>query len=197
MNLFYRIIYWPVRIVMGLWHPVVHISGRENIPAGGALICGNHSSYSDPLWAIFAMHEKKPFKIMAKASLLKIPLLGWFLKAYGVFGVHRGENDIGAIKTSMKILSSGEKMLMYPEGTRCPRGQRKPGKTGAVMLAARCGVPLLPLFVTNDKKPFRPLHLVIGEPITPEYAGRRPTSEELRRETDRLMDTIYRLGGQA
>ena len=43
---FYHAVFWPIRILMGFAHPIVHVRGLENIPDGPAVICCNHSSFS-------------------------------------------------------------------------------------------------------------------------------------------------------
>ncbi len=114
MNGLYTFLYALCRFGFFLWHPVFRVHGRENVPEGGALICCNHSGMADPLWVIFAMGRKNRMKIMAKVQLIRIPLLGPFLQWAGVFGVDRGNNDIGAIKTALRVLKEGQKLLLFP-----------------------------------------------------------------------------------
>ena len=148
MRMFYAVIYTIIWPFFNLVHPHRAI-GREHIPEGGVLVCGNHTSLSDPLFLAFAFHKKYQLRPMAKAELLRVPFIGWILKRVGVFGVERGKSDVGAIKQAMKYLKEGEKVLLYPEGTRvrASRGEESEPKTGAAMLAVRCGVPILPVYV--------------------------------------------------
>ena len=59
---FYHAVFWPIRILMGFAHPIVHVRGLENIPDGPAVICCNHSSFSDAIWviAVFYTHLTLP-----------------------------------------------------------------------------------------------------------------------------------------
>ena len=138
MRMFYAVIYTIIWPFFNLVHPHRAI-GRERIPEGGVLVCGNHTSLSDPLFLAFAFHKKYQLRPMAKAELLRVPFIGWILKRVGVFGVERGKSDVGAIKQAMKYLKEGEKVLLYPEGTRvrASRGEESEPKPGRPCW--RCG----------------------------------------------------------
>ena len=98
-----------------LVHPC-RLIGRERLPAGGGLFCANHTAMSDPLCLLAALGVKWNVHVMAKAELMRIPVLGWILKQAGIFGVERGKSDVGAIKTAMKFLKSSSPFLK-PEPT--------------------------------------------------------------------------------
>ncbi len=189
----YRALYWPLRVAMSLWHWPT-FSGRENVPQGSALICCNHAGFADPVWVILALKEKKTPWIIAKKSLLEIPVLGKFLALWGTFGVDRDKADVHALKTALQVLRQGDKLVIFPEGTRVKPGQQAPAKPGALAIAQRTEAPVIPMYVTQDRRPFRPVRCVIGKPFVPEYAGKRPTGQELERESARLLRTIYALG---
>ena len=175
MNGLYTFLYTLCRLGFFLWHPVFRVHGRENIPEGGALICCNHSGMADPLWVIFAMGRKNRMKIMAKVQLIRIPLLGPFLQWAGVFGVDRGNNDIGAIKTALRVLKEGQKLLLFPEGTRVRPPKRIPAKSGAAMLATRTDSLVVPVYVTPRSAPFVPVDLYFGTPYRMQYEGKKPS----------------------
>ena len=189
----YWFLYGVVRLGMFFWHPVFRVSGREHIPQGPCVICSNHVGMSDPIWTIFAFRPARLFRIMAKDQLMHVPLLKYLFRWIGMIGVKRGEGDIAAVKTALKALRDGEQLLIYPEGTRV-RETRLVAKTGAVMLAQRAGCPILPVYMQRRRYPFSPLHTVIGEPFFVQAAGAHPTAEELREQTDAMMDRIYAMG---
>lgn len=193
----YKCLYHIVHFAMRLWHPVFRVEGRENIPAdGNYLICANHSGLADPLWLLFALKctEKNP-KIMAKDSVLRIPILGIILKKIGVFGVKRGENDISAIKKGLATLKNGENLMLFPEGTRVKPGKVVEAKSGALLLAMRTATPVLPIYLQAQRRPFGPLRCVIGKAYLPQAENlRRPTPEELHSGSKELMQKIYALG---
>ena len=180
---------WPF---FNLFHPVRHV-GRKNIPEGAAVVCGNHSALSDPLFITFAMGRRHQLRAMAKMELMRVPVLGWLLGKAGIFGVERGKSDVGAIKTAINFLKSGDKVLLFPEGTRVKDGEDSAAKTGAAMLAIRTGVPFLPVYVPKKKNWFRFTTVVIGEPYYPELGEKKPTAEDYRVVADDLMKRIYAL----
>ena len=191
----YRIIYPIVWIFFYLFHPCRAIV-REHIPEGGAVICGNHTHASDPFFIVFAFRRCNPLAIMAKAELLRVPVIGPILRLVGVFGVDRGKSDVGAIKHALRLLKEGRKLLLFPEGTRVKEGADVEAKTGAAMLALRAGVPIVPVWIPSKRKWFRRTDVLIGEPFFPKAAGRRPTAEDYDRVTEEMMTRIEALKEQ-
>ena len=171
---------------------------RERIPDGAFIACPNHSSLLDPPMAAFALTKKHPVRIMAKKSLLEIPVIGWFMENGGVIGVDRGNADINAIKRSLRVLKDGYPMMIFPEGTRVKEiGARGEAHTGPVMLAMKTGVPLLPMYIPQGKKPFHRTTIVIGEPYTIAPALKRATNAELESAAAELLEKIYALAEES
>ena len=190
----YYLIYPIVRFVFFLTHPVYHVTGRENVPKGAYVLCCNHSSGSDPFWVIFAVRPKKVFRFLAKVEFKKMPVVGALMRLFGVIFVDRGHHDTAAINDAIRDIRSGDQLMLFPEGTRVHPGQHVPAKCGAIQLASVCGVPVLPMYLTRDKKLFHPLHAVIGMPYDPIPAGETRTREEQKVLAAELLDKIYALG---
>jgi len=201
MRKFYVTIFciaWPF---FSLFHPC-RLIGKERLPEGGGLFCANHSGLSDPVCLIAAMGHKRQIRVMAKAELLRVPVLGWILRKMGIFGVERGKSDVAAVKTALKFLKSGENVLIFPEGTRIKEGVDKHGnqseaKAGAAMLAVRTGVPIIPVYIPVKKRWFRFTNLVIGEPYYPHVEGKKGSAEEYHAIAEDMMSRIYALEEQA
>jgi len=193
MDWFFHLLYCVVWPYFRLIHPVRAV-GRENIPEGPAVICPNHTTAGDPFYVVFAFGFRWPMRAMAKMEIMRMPFIGWILSKAGVFGVNRDNTDLKAVKTAMKFLKEGDKLLMFPEGTRVHEGEDVQAKVGAALFATRTGVPLLPVYIQRKKKRFRRNTVVIGEPYYPEYEGRKPTSEELQVIARNLMDRVRALG---
>lgn len=132
-------------------------------------------------------------RAMAKIQIMRVPFIGWILGKAGVFGVDRGRADMKAVKTALKFLKDGNKLLMFPEGTRVHEGEDVSAKTGAAMFAARTGAPLLPVYIQPKKKLFRRNRVVVGRPYYPQFAGRKPTADELDAITRELMTRVHEL----
>lgn len=189
---------WPF---FSLFHPCRAV-GKEHLPEGGALFCANHTGLSDPICLVMSLGRSYQMRVMAKAEFMKIPILGFLLKKAGIFAVERGKSDIGAIKTAIKFLKAGEKVLLFPEGTRIKDGVDKYGnegeaKTGAAMLAVRTGVPVVPVYIPEKKRWFRFTTVVIGEPYYPQTESRKGSAEEYKTIAEDLMVRIRALGGEA
>lgn len=190
----YRFLRIIVLIVLHITHPVIRVTGRENIPDGPVILCCNHSSFSDPIFVIVGADLPELPRTMAKKSLLGIPLLGWLYRKLGAFPVDRDGADIAAIKTAMQTLREGKKLLIFPEGTRIRKGKVSEAHNGTMMIATRTQTQVLPVYLTAKKKFLRRIDLVFGKPYLPETADRRATEQELTALSEELLNKIYRLG---
>ena len=201
MKVVFTVLWCIAAPFFSLVHPC-RLVGRERLPSNGGLFCANHTGMSDPLCLIVSLGVKWNLHVMAKAELMRVPVLGWLLKQAGIFGVERGKSDVGAIKTAMKFLKSGESVLMFPEGTRIKNGVDKDGheseaKAGAAMLAVRTGVPLVPVYIPEKKRWFGITKVVIGEPYFPQVQSRKGSAEEYQVIAEDLMERIRALEEQA
>lgn len=104
---------------------------------------------------------------------------------------------MAALKEAMRVLRAGEKLLLFPEGTRVKEGEESEARTGAAMFATRTGAPLVPIYIPPKKRRFRKTTVVFGEAYYPEFEGRKPTPEDYQRIADDLMVRIRALGEMA
>lgn len=193
-QLTYKIIAFIVRICFRICHPVIRVEGRENIPAGSAVLCANHSNLTDPIWILaFARLEKLP-RTMSKKELFSNPFMRWLMKKVGGFPVDRDSTDITAIKTAMQTLKQGNKLLIFPEGTRVRNGKPSQPHSGAVLIAHRMKAPIVPIYLSTEKGLFRPIRLIFGTPYSVDYGGDKPNAEALEQSAAEMMKTIYTLG---
>lgn len=194
MNKFYVLIFSILWVLAGIFYPW-RTKGKEHIPEeGGAVLCANHTSFLDPILVMLAATKKRPLHIVAKAELFKVPVLNWILKGIGVIPVKRGLSDVGSFKACLRVLHDKGLLLIFPEGTRVKEGQAVDARAGAVVMAARAGVPVMPVYVEKKKRIFRKNSVVFGAPYKLEFEGRKPTHEESQRMTEQLMARINALG---
>lgn len=193
MNKVYAVLYCIIWVYMKLFFRW-EVSGAENIPDGGLLICGNHTTMGDPFYVLVSLGCHRQAHVMAKDEIMKWPVIGWIVKKAGVIGVKRGRSDVGAIKESMRVLKDGERLLLFPEGTRVKEGESVEAHNGAAMLATRTGVPILPVYISPRRKGEK-VQVIFGKPFTPEFEGRKATPDDLRRISSDLMGQIRALGG--
>ena len=192
MTKFYRIIYTIAAPIIHLLFPC-RVVGLEDFPEEGALLCANHVSGWDPIIIALNLPRDSRLTVMAKDSLFRIPLLGFLLKKLGIFPVKRGGNDLTAMKTAMKVLGGGNRLLVFPEGTRAEEQGEGEAKGGVTMMATRTGVPMVPIYCGGKHKFLRKTTIVFGKPYMPVIAGRRPTPDENRAIAQEILDRIYAL----
>ena len=195
-NKVYSVLYPIIWVFMRIFHPWNAVGG-DNIPEGQAVICGNHTTLGDPLYVVCAMGGKRQTHVMAKAEIMKWPVVGFLLKKAGVIGVNRGKSDMGAVKECLRALKNGEKLLMFPEGTRVKDGEDSEAHTGAAMFATRTGTPLVPVYIQPKKRRFRKTTVVFGTPYYPEFEGRKPSAGDYQRIADDLLARVRALGEKA
>ena len=163
---------FAVKIFGGLlkWLYRVEVVGTENDdPAVNYLICANHQALVDPI-LLATVFPKRTLRFMAKAELMKIPLLKQLITALGAYSVDRGGRDVGAIKKTIELLKDGESIVMFPQGTR--RKGIDPKKTsvkfGCAMMALRAKASILPVYIKTENhrvQMFRKTVIHIGKGI--------------------------------
>jgi len=192
----------------------MRIEGREHLPAAGAyVIAPMHRSYVDT--PITACITSRRVRFMGKQEVWKYRPIGWFVSALGAFPVNRGSADREALNRCIRVLQGGEPLVLFPEGERKDGPVVHPLFDGAAYVAARAGVPIIPVGIGGSAevmprhaKMIRPrkVCVVIGEPIHIDLAGAdggvagvpprrvpraavKAASEELSVELQRLFDT--------
>ena len=181
-------IFWPTR--------VVNKQNGLKVEKNAVYTC-NHYSKVDSFIPCFALFNKEAH-ILAKYELFINPIAGWFLYKMGAIPVRRGEADIDAVKSVLKVLKDGKKLLIFPEGTRNKEGSQEMSefKTGTARFAIRTKSPIVPMVYHSSPKLFKRNYLYIGEPFTLEefYGARTPEQMHAATEVVReKMDEVRRL----
>ena len=178
----------------------VHVHGRENVPKeGGAIVCANHLSLSDPVTIAAAFPRQLSF--LAKAELFNVPVLKHLIRALGARPLDR-RGDVSAIKKSTALVKEGQLLLIFPQGTR-RKGQNPadtPFKNGAGTIAVHADVPMIPVCIKMKKMRWcflRRIDIIIGKPIplTAPECENETASESAARATKCVMQELYTLGG--
>ncbi|MGI6029411.1 MAG: lysophospholipid acyltransferase family protein [Candidatus Heteroscillospira sp.] len=185
MNKFYRFIVALLSPLVKLVYPY-RLTVHGELPRGAAVVCANHSSYIDPVLVAVIFGKNNYLRFMGKVELFRIPLLGAFLRKLGAFPVDREGGDIEALRTSIDVLKSGSKLMLFPEGTRVSDDDAVAAKTGAVRLASRHKVPIVPVFISRDKRIFRKFDVCVGESYNLDKLPR----SEYPAAAEELMDKI-------
>jgi 1-acyl-sn-glycerol-3-phosphate acyltransferase len=185
----------------------LEVRGRENLPAEGAFVLAPvHRSNIDFLLA--ATTRPQRMRYMGKASIWKYPTLGRFFSMLGAFPVHRGTADRESLRTCIRVIENGESLVLFPEGSRRSGPVVKDLFDGAAYVAARSGVPIVPVGIGGSEAAMPPgkvfisphkVVVVIGEPIvagTSEGPSRAPR-RVVREMTDRLHASLQAVFDEA
>ncbi len=195
-RLAYRIAWIPFAVaIRALFRLRVH--GKQNLPDGPFVLSAMHRSFLDT--PVVGVMTARRLRFMGKESLWDSRLLGGFLTLMGGFPVERGHADRTALRAAEDVLRLGEPLVMFPEGTRRegPRLDRDEFHDGPSFVAARAGVPIVPVGIGGSARALplgaripRPRRIVavIGDPIPPPslVEGRLPR-RAVRELTDRLF----------
>ena len=128
------------------------------------ILIGNHLSNLDPIIAALAV-KRYQLHFLAKKELAKVGIVRWFLTKLNTIFVDRHNSDMEAMRTCMKVTRNGGALCIFPEGTRHHQGLMEEIESGVALMALRSGAPLMPVYITGKLRLFRPLEVVIGEPI--------------------------------
>ncbi|MGC8555311.1 MAG: lysophospholipid acyltransferase family protein [Candidatus Acidulodesulfobacterium sp.] len=129
----------------------VDITGAENISTQKSyIITPNHQSYFD-IFVLLASLDLN-FKFIAKASLFKIPFLGWAMKRLGYIPIDRENlrSALKSVKKSTELIKNKTSILIFPEGTRSLDGKLLSFKKGGLnMFLKQGGITVLPVAING------------------------------------------------
>jgi 1-acyl-sn-glycerol-3-phosphate acyltransferase len=130
----------------------VKVSGTERIPAGPCLFVANHTSSADAPAVVGAIPRR--IAILLKKSLFAYPIVGQAFTLAHFIPVERGDHEsaIASLEKATEAMRDGQSFLIYPEGTRSPDGRLQEFKRGAVVMAIKAGVPIVPMVCAGAHK---------------------------------------------
>jgi 1-acyl-sn-glycerol-3-phosphate acyltransferase len=171
MTPIYRLGYTISKVVAKLGFRL-RIYGRENlIEDGPAILASNHASYLDP--PLVGVSCRKDVYFLARKSLFERPVIGPLIGQLNTIPVDRDRGDVGAVRAMIKLLKSGNRVLVFPEGTRSKDGNLQPARAGVGLLIAKSLAPVVPVRVFGSYAAlprsggirFVPITVVIGKPL--------------------------------
>jgi 1-acyl-sn-glycerol-3-phosphate acyltransferase len=176
---------------------------KKKVPKKGAFIlASNHVSHLDP--PAMASASPRMVHFMARRTLLDNWLFRVVIGRCGLIPVKRGEADIGAMKTAIRLLKSGEAIFLFPEGTRSETGEMNEAQPGIGYLSLMTGSPIVPAYVEGTDKAlpkganrikFGRVSVYFGDLIEPQRLGLPGDKKEAaQRLSDHVVEEIKRLG---
>ena len=197
---------WQIEAARVLCGVQVRVTGMENLPQGKtspAILLVKHQSTLETFLIPTLMPH--PLAYVFKRELIFIPFFGWAIGRMDMIHIDRSQRAQAfnrVVEQGKRLLAQGIWVIMFPEGTRIPRGEQGVYKLGGTRLAVATGAPVVPIAVTSAKcwprKAFikRPgiVDVSIGKPIPSE--GRAP--DEMMREVEAWIEgEMRRLDPQA
>lgn len=188
------------------------VVGHENIPtSGGVILASNHLSFIDSVFLPLVMDRRVSF--LAKSDYYTARgLKGWaiknFLTATGMLPIDRsgGKASEASLNTGLRVLTRGEVLGIYPEGTRSPDGRLYRGRTGVARMILEGGVPVVPVVMVDTEKVMpigaripkvQRIGVIIGKPLDfSRFEGMEGDRFILRAITDEIVYELMRLGEQ-
>ncbi len=158
-------IYWAgVKGVMFFVRAVgvkVKVKGIERIPPGVCLFAANHTSSADAPAVVGAIPRR--IAVLLKESLFKWPIVGQAFRSAHFIPVNRSahESAVASVEKATEAMRAGQSFLIYPEGTRSPDGRLQRFKKGAVVMAIKAGVQIVPIACSGAQKVMGKRSLVI------------------------------------
>jgi 1-acyl-sn-glycerol-3-phosphate acyltransferase len=189
-----RLSIWGAKAICGV-HARLH--GFDRLPDSAVVLLPKHQS----TWETFAFPGLMPHPLcyVFKRELLYIPFFGWAMARMDMIHIDRSRRADAwnrVAEQGRRYMDKGHWVIMFPEGTRAPRGGKGTYKAGGTRLAIDTGRPVLPIAVTSarcwPRKSFVLRPGVIDVSVGPAIpsTGRKP--DELMREVELWIEAEMR-----
>jgi len=176
MTLTYHFWYTLSKIAARFFFNYRVIHPERLLEEGPVILASNHQSYFDP--PLVGICSRRDVYYLARKTLLDAPMLGNLLPHINVIPVDRDGNDMSALKKIIRLVRSGNGVVLFPEGTRSPDGTLQRGKSGIGLIIAKTGAPVQPIRIFGSYEAFpkksgnasgkitmTPISVVVGEPL--------------------------------
>lgn len=161
---------------------------------GPCLIVSNHVSYFDPPLIGIAFEESIHF--LARKTLFRNPVIGWLFRKWQAVPVDQDRPDPGSLKTMIRLLRQGRKVIVFPEGSRSLDGGLGPAQAGIGLILAKVGVPVLPVRIFGAYEAL-PRHRKLPQPSSITLAIGKPWQIDLTAYPETGKDLYQRLANES
>jgi len=133
----------------------IQLEGIQHIPTDGPLIIApNHVTFADPVLVWLPIHLRVNF--MAWDALFEIPGLSWVIRRLRAFPVQLESADPRSTREAVRLLQTGQSVMIFPEGGRSVDGRLQRFRPGAFRLASSLQVPVLPVTILGGHDSWPP-----------------------------------------
>lgn len=159
---------------------------------GGALVVANHSSMLDP-FLVWANLWYRRVSFLAAEAVMRNPVVAWLLRGCGCIKIDRNISDIEAVRKAVDVLKGERIVAMFPQGAITHDEEFSQIKSGAILIALRAGVPIVPMYSNRKNTPwYRPTVVVMGEPMDcRDYCKKKmPSMSEIEAASAALLERL-------
>ncbi len=187
---FLRFIFYPIHMIV---YPY-KLYGHKKVGLGAYVYLGNHYC----IWDVFypARTTGEGIHYLMKESLTHVPVIEYWARMLGAIPAMRDGSDVRTLMDAIKVLKNGEKISMFPEGTRNMVSDEEflPFHGGSALLAIKTKTPIVPFVICNRPRVFHVTHVVFGEPMElTEYYDRKLTPQDYEEAEKKLKNRLYEL----
>ncbi len=167
--------------------------GNRKVKDGACVYVCNHYGLMDIAYPACTTWEGLHY--IGKKEVLSMPVVGWLFRLFKGISANRDGSDVRVLLDCFKCLKNGEKIVIFPEGTRNKTGvELQPFRHGAAAIAIKAKAPIVPIMMYKKPRYFRMSHILIGEPIElSEYYDRKLTQEDYNEADAKLFETMLAL----
>ena len=160
---------------------------------GGAVLAANHTSMFDPFAVGVTFWYRRIFFFVAEI-VMRGKLRPILLKGVGCIKVERSIADVEAIKKAIGILSEGHPLTVFPQGGITEGEEISALKSGAVLMALRANVPIIPMYIRKRKHWYSRLTVIVGKTIYPSEMTTKkiPSTADIEKISEALMQEMNR-----
>ncbi|MGD9559447.1 MAG: lysophospholipid acyltransferase family protein [Oscillospiraceae bacterium] len=167
------------------------VRGRENLPAAGDAVvyAANHQSFIDIPVLLNVIYPPQP--LLARSEIAKVPMLAGWMRLIGCLFVPRGDAraSVATLREGEELLKSGKSLIIFPEGTRSKSSEMGTFMAGAVRIAWKAGVPIVPVAIEGTYKGLEGNdYRVLKKPVTVRVAFLPPVdTQDMDKPTQRAL----------
>lgn len=167
--------------------------GERKVQDGAYIYVSNHYTMFDMIYPACTTWESIHF--LAKIEVKNKPVIGWLARKIKSIFANRDGSDARTLLDCIKCLKNGEKLLVFPEGTRNKTGEDMlPFKHGASVMAIKTKTPIIPIVMYDKPRFFRKAHILIDKPLElSEYYDRKLTQEDYAEADEKIRQRMIEM----
>ena len=185
-------------VVPPIYYPLMpyRFFGNTKIKGGAAIFVSNHFSIFDIIFPGVLTWDGVHY--ISKKENADVPVLGAVMRKVKSILANRDGSDVRVLLDSLKCLKNGDKIVIYPEGTRNKTNQpMMEFHHGAALMAIKAKAPIIPIVIYKKPRFFHVTHVIVGDPMElTEYYDKKLSEQELIDADNKIRDRMLELHRQ-